>query len=96
LKSIYIPCNVKILAKSCFSHSKLESITFESESKLVRIEDVFDRSIRVTDSLSEKAPGSEGPISDSPNELGGLSHFSNFNNGDFVPRSLNDEDADRL
>jgi hypothetical protein len=39
LKSICIPLNVEILPKSCFAQSKLESITFESESRLTRIEE---------------------------------------------------------
>jgi hypothetical protein len=39
LKSICIPRNVEILPKSCFSRSKLESITFESESHLTLIKD---------------------------------------------------------
>jgi hypothetical protein len=39
LKSICIPRNVEILSKFCFYGSKLESITFESESRLTQIED---------------------------------------------------------
>jgi hypothetical protein len=34
-----IPRNVEILAKSCFAQSTLESLTFENESRLTRIED---------------------------------------------------------
>jgi hypothetical protein len=36
---ICIPRNVKMFGKSCFADSNLESITFESDSRLTRIED---------------------------------------------------------
>jgi hypothetical protein len=40
LQSICIPRNVEIFSKLCFARSKLKLITFESESRLTRIEDL--------------------------------------------------------
>jgi hypothetical protein len=37
-KRVCVPRNVEILGESCFVWSKLEFVTFESESKLTRIE----------------------------------------------------------
>jgi hypothetical protein len=40
LKSIFIPRNVEVLPKLCFSHSKLELITFDYKSGLTEIEEL--------------------------------------------------------
>jgi hypothetical protein len=38
LKSICIPCSVAIPGKSCFEHGRLNTLPFESASRLTRLE----------------------------------------------------------
>jgi len=43
IKINLFPRSVKILSKACFANSKIETLTFETESQLTRIEELYFR-----------------------------------------------------